>query len=284
MSSPTAIDLTGVNPETRNRSIKRLVLECVVGSTVHGTSVNDGLEDLDLMAIVLETPRAFMGFSQTDTWVERTKPDGVRSEAGDVDRSIYGLRKYLSLALKGNPTMLLALFVPEEFIRFNSDTGQELQALYPLIVSRECVSPFRGYMKQQHERLLGLRGQRNVTRPELVEAYGYDTKYAGHIIRLGFQGAEVLRTGRLTLPMPPEERDLCVAVRSGKYTLAQVSGLIIEAEERLRRAAETTEIRPYGDREAVQKWMIATYLREFCEGTSTFPCSTNAAPTTKGTT
>jgi hypothetical protein len=168
-NTPPPVDLTGVNPESRNRSIKRAILECVVGSTVHGTNVSDGLEDLDLLAVVIESPRAFMGFSLTDTWVERTKPDGVRSEAGDVDRSMYGLRKFLSLALKGNPTMLLPFFVPPEFVRFIDDTGRELQALYPSIVSRECIGPFRGYMKQQHERLLGLRGQRNIPRGTIRE-------------------------------------------------------------------------------------------------------------------
>lgn len=34
--------------------MRKVILEAVVGSTAHGTSVNDGLEDLDLMAIVLE--------------------------------------------------------------------------------------------------------------------------------------------------------------------------------------------------------------------------------------
>jgi hypothetical protein len=37
----------------------QIILECVVGSTVHGTSVNDGLKDLALTAIALESPNGF---------------------------------------------------------------------------------------------------------------------------------------------------------------------------------------------------------------------------------
>jgi uncharacterized protein len=265
MTTPSALDLTGINPEVRNRAIRRSILECVVGSTLHGTSVSDGLEDLDLMSVVLETPRTYLGFAMTDTWVERTKPQGVRSEAGDVDRTMYGLRKFLSLALKGNPTILLAFFVPPEFTRHITPEGRELQALYPYVVSKQVMGPFQGYMRQQHERLLGLRGQRNVTRPELVDAYGYDTKYAGHIIRLGKQGEEILRTGRLSLPMPEADRDLCVAVRTGKYTLPEVSKLIVQAEEGIKRAYDESTLRLWPDREHVQGWMIQTYLREFAE-------------------
>jgi predicted nucleotidyltransferase len=236
------------------------LLEIVVGSTLHGTSVNDGLEDLDMMAIVLEKPRQFVGFSPTDTWVHRTKPDGVRSEAGDLDLAVYGLRKYLHLALKGNPTILLALFAPEAFIRRHDVRGRQLQALAPYIVAKQVYGPFRGYMTQQHERLIGLRGQRNVTRPELVEKYGYDTKYAGHIVRLGLQGEEILLTGRMTLPMPEEQRQLVLSVRTGGYSLAAVSQLIIDVEKRIEAAKEKSTLPENPDRKTVEKWMLRQYL------------------------
>lgn len=236
------------------------ILECIVGSTLHGTSVDDGLEDFDMMGICVERPKQFVGFGPVDTWVHRTKPDGVRSEAGDIDLAVYGLRKYLHLALKGNPTILLALFAPQEFIRRHDVRGMELQALAPYIVSKQCYWPWKGYMKQQHERLLGLRGQRNVTRPELVNRYGYDTKYAGHIVRLGLQGEEILMTGKMTLPMPKEQRDLCVKIRTGGYSLAGVSEIIIDVEKRIDDAFHKSELRLHPDRDTVQKWMLRTYL------------------------
>lgn len=236
------------------------ILEAIVGSTVHGTNVSDGLEDLDLMAVVIEPARLMVGFFAEDTWVRRTKPDGVRSEAGDVDYTAYGLRKYLTLATKGNPTILLALFAPSEFIRHIDERGQELRDLAPSIVSAQCYAPFRGYMRQQHERLLGLRGQRNVTRPELVKAHGYDTKYASHIVRLGLQGEEILTTGRITLPMPISQRELCVKVRSGGFSLAEVSEIIIDVENRLVTAHEKTILPAKPDIQMVQAWMVEKYL------------------------
>lgn len=213
-----------------------------------------------MMGIVVERPRQFIGFGPVDTWVHRTKPDGVRSESGDIDLSVYGLRKYLHLALKGNPTILLALFAPQEFIFRHDVRGFQLQALAPYIVSKQCYWPWRGYMTQQHERLLGLRGQRNVTRPELVDRYGYDTKYAGHIVRLGLQGEEILTTGKMTLPMPQEHRDLVLKIRTGGYTLAAVSEIIIDVEKRIEAAFQKTTLRDQPDRETVQKWMLRTYL------------------------
>jgi len=240
--------------------ISTTILEVEVGSTLHGITAGDGLDDLDLMAVVLEDQRTFAGFNPADTWTHRSKPAGVRSEAGDVDWVGYGLRKYLSLALKGNPSALLALFAPADYIRQITDEGVVLRSLAPAIVSKLVYQPFRGYMRQQHERLLGLRGQRNVTRPELVAAHGYDTKYAAHIIRLGAQGEELLTTGGLSLPMREADRALCRKVRSGGFTLAEVSEQIIRAEQRLDAAYTGSPLRSLPDKHTVERWMLNVYL------------------------
>lgn len=238
----------------------KTILEVVVGSTVHGTSVQNAPSDLDIMAIIIEDQEAFCGFRPKDVWTHRTKPDGVRSEPGDVDWVGYGLRKYLGLALKGNPTALPPLFVGQEYVRGITGEGWALQHMASSIVSKAAYMPFRGYMRQQHERLLGLRGQKNVTRPELVKAYGYDTKYAGHAVRLGLQGSELLRTGRITLPMPDDERTLILKIRTGGFTLAEVSALIHDAESSLDEAYSESPLPLAPDLDAFQKWMCQAYL------------------------
>lgn len=239
---------------------RKTIVEAIVGSTVHGTAVTDGLEDLDLMAVVVEDAKTYIGFNKADTWTSRTKPMGVRSEAGDVDHVAYGLHKYLGLVLKGNPSLLLLLFAPPDFVREITPEGEQLRALAGDIVSRRVYMPFRGYMRQQHERLLGLRGQRNVTRPELVEAYGYDTKYAAHVVRLGLQGEELLQTGRLSLPMRDADRELVVKIRTGGFTLAAVSEEIIAAERRLDAAYAASRLPEQPNTAKVEQWMLATYL------------------------
>ncbi len=239
----------------RNSPLGTVVLECVVGSTLYGANVQDGLEDLDLMAVAIEDMPQAMGFGPKDTHVFRTKPDGVRSEAGDIDRVTYGLRKYLHLALKGNPSTLALLFVPPNKRTIDTAVGAGIQALAPYIVSAQAKPAFQGYVTQQHERLLGLRGQRNVTRPELVARYGYDTKYAMHIVRLAHQGIELLTTGQMTFPSPIAEE--LRAIRLGKYPLADMSRLITESERAL--DACTPLVQPAPQTAVVEAWMLQTY-------------------------
>lgn len=72
-------------------------------------------------------------------------------------------------------------------------------------------------MNSQRERILG-RGRRSSVpnRPELVARYGYDVKYASHALRLAYQGLEIVRDGRLTLPMPERERQRVLQVKQGQ--------------------------------------------------------------------
>lgn len=242
-----------------------IILETVVGSTLHGTSVDDGLEDLDLMAIGIEPMDKILGFFTEDTIVKRTKPVGVRSEAGDVDYVCYGLRKYLNLALKGNPTILLALFSTGENVRLVTKEGRELQALAPYIVSKKVFDPFRGYMKQQYDRLMGLSGQKNVTRPELIEKYGFDTKYAGHIVRLGLQGIELLMTGKLRLPMQDLDRKLVVDVRTGKYSLEEIGEIVKGLEQGIILADRQSKLPEAPNWAKVEEWMLKTYANVWHE-------------------
>lgn len=247
----------------------KIILETLAGSTLHGTSVDDGLEDTDLVGVCIESPfeklcgrwnEEVQQYIQQETWVERTKPEGVRSEAGDTDRSIYGLMKYVKLALSGNPTILLPLFAQGSAIKVCTLEGHELRGLAHYMLSKRCGSAFLGYMQQQRERMIGTRGQMNVTRPELIEKYGFDTKYAGHIIRLGYQGIEVMLGGTITLPMRWSERQHVIDIRTGHYTFEEVVKSAEHIESRLKNAIADSQLPERPDTRLVMDWAAKRYV------------------------
>ncbi len=73
-----------------------------------------------------------------------------------------------------------------------------------------------------------------VNRPELVEKYGYDTKFAMHALRLGFEGVELLSHRTLTLPVVEPNLSTLRAIRSGQLKFIEVLQLIDETEVKLR--------------------------------------------------
>ncbi|MBD0328798.1 MAG: nucleotidyltransferase domain-containing protein [Thermoleophilia bacterium] len=246
------------------------ILRATVGSTVHGLH-HGGQDDRDEMAVFVEPPEYLLGLRRApairgglygfEHYVERTQPEGVRSGPGDLDLVAYSLRKYVRLALKGHPTILLLLFVPDQLVLVQTDLGRELRALRPALLSRRAGRGYLGYLGGQKERLLGTRGQRRVNRPELVEEHGFDTKYAMHAARLGYQGVELLETGWLTLPMPEPERSRVMAIRTGERSFEEAIAEIEEVERRLAAALERTPLPPEPDRAAVDGFLVEAYRR-----------------------
>jgi predicted nucleotidyltransferase len=237
---------------------KNCILRGVVGSTLHGVSL-PGTDDRDEMGVCLEPPECVVGLRHFEQWVHRTQPEGVRSGPGDEDVTVYSLRKWCRLALGGNPTILLLLFVPPEFLMENRAPGRRLQQLAPAFIAKTVANPFLGYMTAQQQRLVGERGQMRVKRPELVAAHGYDTKYAMHMLRLGLQGRELLRSGRLTLPMTADDGAYLMAVRRGERDLNAILTRAGELRQEIEDLAKTSALPDRPDAEAVDEFLVQTY-------------------------
>lgn len=235
------------------------ILRTEVGSTAHGLAL-DGQDDRDEMGIFLEPATKVIGLGEAHTIVQRDRPEGVRSQPGDLDLVLHPLRKWMRLALNGNPTILAMLFAPVLDARA---PGLALRREGPdFILSRRALDAYLGYLTQQKERLLGLRGQKRTKRPELVEAYGYDTKYAAHALRLGLQGIELATTGRLELPMEPYAREFVLEVRRGDVPFAQALSRIEDAEgvlTLLKRGERRSVLPAHPDRGRADQFLIDTY-------------------------
>ncbi|HZS24211.1 MAG TPA: nucleotidyltransferase domain-containing protein [Gaiellaceae bacterium] len=246
------------NADHRSVAEPSTVLLGLVGSTVHGLTVDDA-DDRDEMGICIEPPEYVVGLRRFAQWVYRTQPEGARSGPGDTDRTVYSLRKWCRLALNGNPTVMLLLHVPEEQCSILEPPGRELRANKEWFWSRRAGRAYLGYMARQRDRMTGARGQMRVNRPELIERYGFDTKYAGHVLRLGYQGIEFLQTGSLTLPMRDPERSHILDVRNGHVSFREVLDEANELQQRLEALIETAPLPEYANHDAVNAFLADTY-------------------------
>ncbi|MDR7255692.1 hypothetical protein J2X46_004706 [Nocardioides sp. BE266] len=253
-----------------------MILRVQVGSGVHGTSIT-GQDDRDEMGICLEPARFVTGLARVPKGIDARdhevdfeqyqrhtvwdQPGGLanRSGAGDLDVVVYSARKWCRLALAGNPTVLLALFVPDEEVVFRNEVGAELVANAHRFVSRLAADRFIGYLRSQKQAMTGEVGA-HTNRPELVAVHGYDTKFAMHALRLGVQGVELLTTGRITLPVPEPDLSYLRSVRRGDVALDEVVAAVDEAERRLEQLRDGTDLALQPDRTWVDDWLHRSHL------------------------
>lgn len=236
------------------------ILRSVVGSGVHGIAI-EGTDDHDEMGVYIEPPDYVLGITNhREDYISRTQPEGARSGPGDVDLVLYSLRKYLRLAVKGNPTALIPLYAPESDLIVATDIGRSLRDSRHWFLSQEAIERFLGYMHSQHERMMG-QGKRNrvPNRPELIEKYGWDVKYGSHALRLAHQGYEIAVMGTLSLPLRPDVRSRVLAVKRGEIPRAEVSAEIAQIERTIRGLLDSgrTAVPAHPNREAVQAWAVS---------------------------
>lgn len=254
----------------------REIFRCQVGSGIHGVTVS-GYDDRDEMGLCIERPEYVIGLTKFEQYIYRTQAEGVRSGYGDLDLTVYSLRKWARLALAGNPTVLMPLFVPDAEVVIDSEVGKGLRRHPERFLSRQTAARFLGYMQAQREQMLGLRGKKHTNRPELVAIHGFDTKFAYHMVRLGLQGVELLESGRITLPIPEPSRTWLRELREGKHTMQEAIDAAMVLEERLKQLRDSSELPQHPDYERANEWLIGTYRREWLHSLAV-PSSTDRDP------
>jgi predicted nucleotidyltransferase len=237
----------------REIALENEILRGVVGSTAHGINIV-GQDDRDEMGIFIEPPEKVCGLTPCDHYIYRDKPEGVRSGPGDLDLTLYSLRKFCRLATAGNPSVMVLLWLPAFEIK--TSLGERLIGMRKAFISRDSGKRFLGYLTAQKQKLKGERS-RTVNRPELVEKYGYDTKFAMHALRLGFEGIELLTDGKLTLPVAEPNLTALRSVRHGKINFYEALGLIEETENTLRSLVDACDIQ--ADHDAINRFMVEAH-------------------------
>lgn len=243
------------------------ILSGVVGSTAHGLAV-EGSDDRDIMGVCVEPREFVLGLREFEHYIYRTAEERQpasggrtpRSEAGDLDLTLYSLRKFARLAKQGNPSVLVLFYLPQyETI---TRPGQWLVNAAPLFASKQAAPRFLGYMQAQRERLMGERGQMRTTRADLIAKHGYDTKFAMHMLRLGYQGVEYLSTGRISLPMRESNGLLfCRDVRAGRCSYETVIAIARGLEDQVRELSKSSPLPDEPDHDGINRLLgdIYTY-------------------------
>ena len=242
----------------RNITFSEVVRIVEVGSTAHGISSSQTGDDFDAMVIRIEPfTELVVGSPNRQSLMIRTQPEGIRSRMGDIDLQVYTLRKFVGLAAKGNPSILGGLF--SQAVHYSA---LDLDPIVGMVASKRAGSAFLGYMRQQLERWQGVRGQKNVKRPELVDAYGYDTKYAAHVIRLGHQGIEYVTTGRYSMPLSDELAARIVDVREGRVSEIDALAWAEDVEQELLKAIAASPLPAGPAIHNLNRWTTEIYERK----------------------
>lgn len=228
------------------------------GSRAYGT--NTAASDRDLIQVVIEDPRYITGLDEFRPKHTSTAESGERSTADDTDMVTYGMKHFTALAVEGNPQVLATLFL-KNFIE-RDPLFDYFQDNTDYFVSKQAGRKYLGYMTSQRKNIDGL-GRGKTNRPELVHTHGWDTKFGMHAVRLGFQGLELMETGKISLPMEGVALKTCQEIRQGKWGLKDGLALMDDLMRDLEAAVAASTLPDKGNREAVSELLHIIYKKDW---------------------
>ena len=229
-----------------------LIYRALAGSHAYGTNTVDS--DFDYVEVHVEEKSVITGLDKYDT--EFKSNDG-RTLAGGEDTTIYGLQKWAALVAAGNPNMVETLFIQNDVSTYDHRTWERVIENRDAFLSQSAGFRFLGYAQSQQFALMGVKNKRT-NRPELVHKHGYDTKYAGHLIRVLVEGIELMRTGSITFPLfhAPYIKD----IRAGKVDKDTLLATANDLRVDLERYTENTQLPKKADRARINDLLHGIYL------------------------
>ncbi len=232
---------------------ENLILKVRTGSKLYGTDTIES--DDDFQGICIFPKEYVYGLSKCEHLVLNDKIDGK-----NVDYTCYGLIKFIQLAIANNPNILSILYTPENKIVYNTMFGEELIENRHLFLSKKAYHAFKGYAHTQRHKILIKNPQANSKRYALIEQYGYDTKFAMHLIRLLYEAIDIFEHEEIIYPSLHVEE--LKDIRSGVYSLETVLAQAIQLEERIDTLYQKSLLQWAPDRDAIEKLQM-TMLERF---------------------
>lgn len=140
MDYKKAIDSKNYDFLRDNEDLKQTIYLVASGSHGYGTSNENS--DLDLRGVLIETDKYLYGLNAYEQF-----------ENVETDTVIYGLKKFISLCIKGNPNALELLGVDENEIVICEERGCVLREKRELFLTKKVIKSFGNYALAQLKRL-----------------------------------------------------------------------------------------------------------------------------------
>lgn len=142
--------------------------------------------------------------------------DSARKE---YDITIYNIVKYFQLCMQNNPNMIDSLFVPRRCILHSTSIGEHVRTKRKEFLHKGAWFKFKGYAYSQVHKMKIKEPEEGSTRYEIVQKYGYDLKFAYHVVRLLNEVEQIMVEGDLDLQ---RNREQLKSIRRGEWTEEQI--------------------------------------------------------------
>jgi len=226
-----------------------------VGSKLYGTNTESS--DIDLKGFAFDDVDQLIGLKNFE---QQTYNNGVADGPSKIEGSVYSLKKYIKMCMTGNPTVIEIAFADKQFWTYTTPIGEEVcKYVRDNFLTKALFKPYSDYHRDQVRKLQSMN--RTGKRAEIVEKYGFDTKFAGHSYRLARQCSIVMSEGTLRPTLDPADKQMCLDIRNGKYNKEEALKILEDVDKQMYDAYKISTLKNEPDFNDANDFTVNLYKR-----------------------
>jgi predicted nucleotidyltransferase len=179
--------------------------------------------------------------------------DALGGSGRQYDLTLFSIVKYFQLALENNPNIIDSLFTPPTCVLHSTAVGEMVRERRRMFLHKGVWHKFKGYAFSQMHKMEIKTPQPGSKRAADVEKFGFDAKFAYHIVRLLDEVEQILTTGDVDLQ---RDRERLKAIRRGDWTADQVREFFVRKERELETAYAESKLPHKLDEHAIKALLL----------------------------
>jgi uncharacterized protein len=238
---------------------ENVMYEAMTGSISYGVSQDSS--DIDIVGFCMPKKNMLFphldgeisGFGTQKQRFDQYQQHHIQDGEKSYDITMYSIVRFFHLVMGANPNMVDSLFVPQNCVIKSSTISDMVRTKRKIFLSKKCFHTFKGYAFAQLTKIKTKNPQGK--RKESVDKYGYDVKYAYHLVRLLSQCEQILEEHDLNL-QEEGRREHLKAIRRGEIPLEDIISWFNEKERSLESLCERSKLRYSVDEVAVKQLLL----------------------------
>jgi predicted nucleotidyltransferase len=234
----------------------------IMGSQAYGVSTESS--DCDVYGFAIPTKEDVFphlkgeieGFGRQKQYFETWQQHHVDDKEANkqYDFQVYSIVRYFSLCMENNPNMIDSLFTPANCVIHSTQVTEMIRENRKMFLHKGSWHKFKGYAFSQMHKMDIKKPEGK--RKEMVEEFGFDVKFAYHVVRLLNEVEQILIEGDLDLQ---RNREQLKSIRRGEWTKERIEQYFADKERSLEELYTKSTI-PYGPDESKIKSLLLKCL------------------------
>jgi len=246
--------------------VSNTMYETIMGSVAYG--VSDDLSDFDTLGFAIP-PKDMLfphlageiqGFGRQKKRFMGYQQHHVKdvSTGREYDLNIYNISTYFHLCMECNPNMVDSLFTPTNCVLHCTKVGNMVRDNRKIFLHKGAWHKFKGYAYSQLHSMDSKNPEPGSKRSIIRERYGYDVKFAYHVVRLIGEVEQILVEGDIDLQ---RNREQLKAIRRGEVPVEDIRAYFSEKEKSLEKLYHESKL-PYSPDEKAIRTLLMNCLEE----------------------